>query len=157
MSSGAVDLFLIYQFIKRLATPFEKWDAFKYGIIDKDGKVLRKKSTLKTTEEKNAWGNFDILVANLKKLLGKVPGGKTRLASYAAALLLLKEHNIIDTDNINEEYLLPLLEAEIANVAGSGAIEGMGVGPKGEPGKTTKNTINLVKKVMKRRAPNNVI
>jgi len=35
-----VDLFLVYQFMKRLITPFEKWPAFKLGIIDKDGKVL---------------------------------------------------------------------------------------------------------------------
>jgi len=38
-----VDLFLVYQFIRRLATPFIKWDAFKEGVIDKDGKVLIKK------------------------------------------------------------------------------------------------------------------
>ena len=40
MAKGVVDLFLIYQFIKRLVTPFDKWDAYKAGVIDKDGKVI---------------------------------------------------------------------------------------------------------------------
>ena len=30
-----VDLFLVYQFVRRLATPFEKWEAYKEGIIDR--------------------------------------------------------------------------------------------------------------------------
>ena len=33
-STGVVDMFMIYQFIKRLATPFNKWEAFKTGVID---------------------------------------------------------------------------------------------------------------------------
>ena len=32
------------------------------------------------------------MVFNIKKLIEKVPGGKSRLASYAAALFLIKEH-----------------------------------------------------------------
>ena len=36
----AIDLFVTYRFIKLLVTPFEKTDAFKLGIIDKDGNVL---------------------------------------------------------------------------------------------------------------------
>lgn len=88
-----VDLFLVYQFIRRLATPFNKWDAYKLGIIDDAGKVLIKKKDLTTSEQKKAWGVFDILVANIKKLLAKVPGGSSRLASYAAALFLIKEWN----------------------------------------------------------------
>ena len=38
----AVDLFVTYRFIKLLTTPFEKTDAFKLGIIDKDGNRIRK-------------------------------------------------------------------------------------------------------------------
>ena len=33
----AIDLFVTYRFIKLLVTPFEKTDAFKLGIIDKNG------------------------------------------------------------------------------------------------------------------------
>ena len=33
----AIDLFVTYRFIKLLVTPFEKQEAYKLGIIDKDG------------------------------------------------------------------------------------------------------------------------
>ena len=39
-STGVVDMFMIYQFIKRLATPFNKWEAFKTGVIDARGCLL---------------------------------------------------------------------------------------------------------------------
>lgn len=97
-----VDLFLVYQFIRRLATPFEKWDAYEKGVIDKDGKVIVKKND-RTPEQKKAWGTFDIMVANLKKLLAKVPGGSSRLASYAAALYLIKEWNHFSEDSLLTE------------------------------------------------------
>ena len=41
-STGVVDLFVVYQFIKRLATPFNKWDAYKTGVIDERGNILIK-------------------------------------------------------------------------------------------------------------------
>jgi hypothetical protein len=165
MSSRPLDLLYTYQFLKRLATPFKEWDAFKLGIIDENGKVLRKSSTLKTVEEKNAWGNFDRLVANLKKLLGKLPLGKTRLASYAAALLLLKESNNKELERLDEEELSLAvnklfekvyysLEEDIANVAGAGNIAGIGIGPQGEPPKKKKTLV--IKNVIKRKAPVNV-
>jgi hypothetical protein len=89
--SSASDLLLIYQFLKRLTTPWDKTDAYKLGIIDSEGKLIKKMSELKTSEEKAAYGYFDRLVFNVKRLLEKLPGGKTRLASYAAALFLIKE------------------------------------------------------------------
>lgn len=131
MANKAVDLFLVYQFLKRLATPFEQWDAFKLGIIDRQGKVLKPSDKLETEKEKAAWGYFDRLVANLKKLLARVPGGSTRMASYAAALLLLKENKNLET--MSDEQMIGLLEDGIANVAGDGKIAGIGVGPQGEP------------------------
>ena len=88
MAGKVVDLILVYQFLKRLTTPFDQTEAFKLGLIDKDGKKLK---SAESREEKTAMGYFDRLVFNLKRLLEKVPGGKSRLASYAAALLLLRE------------------------------------------------------------------
>jgi hypothetical protein len=104
----AVDLFTTYQFIKRLVQPFERWDAFKYGVIDKDGNVLIPREQLKGAA-KDSWGYFDILCANLKKLLAKLPGGKSSIASYAAAFMLLKEGQDVNEDN----YELFLEVAEI--------------------------------------------
>ena len=98
-----VDLFLVYQFIRRLATPFEKWEAYKLGIIDKDGKVLIKRKNFSTRAQKKAWGIYDIMIANLKKLLAKVPGGSSKLASYAAALFLIKEYKHFTDESVLTE------------------------------------------------------
>lgn len=86
--ASAVDLILIYQFLKRLTTPFDKTEAFKLGLIDKNGKRIR---SPETSEEEKAYGYFDRLVFNIKKLIEQLPGGKSRLASYAAALFLIRE------------------------------------------------------------------
>jgi len=146
MSRGVLDIFLIYQFLKRLVTPFEKWDAYKVGMIDKEGHVIVDKEK-RTKEQEDSWGYYERLVANLKKLLGKIPGGKSRIASFAAALLLLREHDIDpdDTDYLNECLKFYMREAEEliedgipTNIAGTGNIAGIGVGPKGEPGISAK-------------------
>ena len=148
MAKGVVDLAAIYMFLKRLVTPFEKWDAYKTGLIDKDGKVIVDKAD-RTPEQNKSFGYFDRLVANLKKLLGKIPGGKTRIASFAAALLLLREKNL-DPDDI--EYLEECLqyymkEAEMLSeeMAGgptvtTGIGPGMGDDPQAFPKKKKRKT-----------------
>lgn len=88
-----VDLYLVYSFIRRLVTPFDKWEAYKLGIIDEKGNILRKRKEFTKADERKAFGIFDIMILKLKKLLAKVPGGSSRLASYAAALWLIKEWN----------------------------------------------------------------
>lgn len=103
--AGAVDMFMVYQFIRRLVTPFEKWKAFETGVIDKDGKVIVDKRD-RDQEQKKSWGYFDRLIANLKKLLAKVPGGQSRLGSFAAALLLIREHNLDPNDTAYLEECL---------------------------------------------------
>lgn len=171
MSGPIVDTVTTYQFIKRLVTPFDKWQAYKLGIIDKEGRVLRPKKDLKTPAEKDAWGRFDILVANLKKILNKVPGMSTRLGSIAAAMFLMKEglDQPDDLDFLEEKVVqyAALVEdmgagAVAGNNAGGGHVAGIGVGPSGEPGmypKKSKYTRNneteegkrtaSVKKIMK--------
>ena len=89
--SKVVDLAVIYWFLKTLTTSWEDQDAFKLGIIDVNGKVIRKEATLITREEKAAYTLFHRLIFNIKKLLEKLPGGKTRLASFALGLFLLRE------------------------------------------------------------------
>lgn len=86
--SRAGDLTYTLRFLRLLTTKFEDTTAYKLGLIDKDGNKLRKPET---SEEKSAYNLFHRLVFNLKKLLAKVPGGKSKFASYASALLLLKE------------------------------------------------------------------
>ena len=95
----AIDLFVTYRFIKLLTTPFEKTDAFKLGIIDKKGHRIMKTGVdarfpevkLITTQQKNAYTILHKLVFNIKKLFNKVPGLRTKVGTYAAALFLLKD------------------------------------------------------------------
>jgi len=98
-----VDLFMIYQFVRRLVTPFSEWEAYKLGIIDERGNVLKKRRELRRQEERRAFGVFDVLVLNLKKLLEKLPAGQTKLASYAAALWLIREHKAFTPDSLLTE------------------------------------------------------
>lgn len=106
MTSAVVDIFLTYQFVKRLVTPFDKWPAYKLGIIDKDGNILKKRKELRSVAEKSQWRLFDVMTLNLKKLLAKLPGGQTRIATYAAALFLLKEQDQgIKLETLEEDFL----------------------------------------------------
>ena len=91
MANRAVDLIITYRVIKLLVTPFNKQEAYKYGIIDDKGKVLRKFKTLQKSEEKKSYTVLHRFVFNLKRILQKVGlGGK--LGSFAVALgLLIKE------------------------------------------------------------------
>ena len=110
----AIDLFVTYRFIKLLTTPFDKTDAYKMGIIDKDGfrtdKILYKQS------EQSAYTVLHKLVFNIKRLFAKVPGLRTRLGTYAAALFLLKDtfkEHVEDPQVFEKEFLNFLKENDI--------------------------------------------
>ena len=47
----AVDLFVTYRFIKLLTTPFNKTDAYKYGIIDDKGNRIREDNSTRVKVE----------------------------------------------------------------------------------------------------------
>ena len=57
----AIDLFVTYRFLKLLTTPFNKTDAFKFGIIDEKGNRIRKPKSsqvaveLNTTEQRESY------------------------------------------------------------------------------------------------------
>lgn len=103
---SSADLVYTYRFLRLLTMSWTDTDAFKLGIIDKDGKPLRKASSLEKEEERDAYTVFIRLVFNVKRLLEKVPlVGKTKLASYAAALFLIKEET-----NITEKEFKAVLE-----------------------------------------------
>jgi len=86
-----VDTIVAFKFLKLMTQDFDKTDAFKLGIIDKDGKVLKKRKDLKRGAEKDAYTIFHTLVWNIKKILKKIPLMKSKLGSYVASLFLLKE------------------------------------------------------------------
>ena len=92
VESQAIDLFVAYRFLRILTTPWEDQEAFKLGIIDKDGKLLKKAKELETSEEKKSFTLLHRLIFNLKRILHKIPGVKTKIGTYATALFLLKQH-----------------------------------------------------------------
>jgi len=114
----AIDLFVTYRFIKLLVTPFGKTDAHKLGIIDEDGKRTlepgtNKPTVLRTIEERNSYTVLHKLVFNIKKIFGKVPGLRTKLGTYAAALFLLKDtfkESVDDPDVFEKEFMKYLKE-----------------------------------------------
>ena len=112
--AGVIDLYLAYRFLKNLVQPFEQWEAYKTGVIDKNGAILIPKNK-RTQQQINSLGYFDVIGMNLKKLLGKLPGGQSAIASYAAALLLLKEYNKVNEikeETLSEDIDLDWLQAE---------------------------------------------
>lgn len=112
----AIDLLITYRVIKLLVTPFEKTKAFEYGIIDKNGKVLRKARTLRKYEEKTAYTLLHRFVFNLKRLIHMVPGGKSKIGTYAAALvMLLREdrENYLNSNDIEKALYRHLVENDL--------------------------------------------
>lgn len=136
-----IDMFLTYSFLKRLTTPFEKWRAFRAGVIDDEGNILKSKKD-RTKAERASFTKYDLMILKLKKLLEKFPEGRRRIGSYAAAAWLLKEGNARsdEAEFITEVELLEgvqsmmeLIEDAPVNNVGSGNIAGTGIGPDGEP------------------------
>ena len=104
----AGDLVYTFRFLALLVTPFEKTKAFEKGIIDKDGKRLVKPPFSKIEDRNNYaeyYSPFIRLVFNVKKLMAKAPGGSTRIASYAAALYLIKENFSVSEKNLRKDLL----------------------------------------------------
>ena len=132
--SRAVDLFVTYRFLKLLVTPWHKQEAFKLGIIDKDGKALKKARDLGKESERAAFTLLHRLVFNLKRIMMKIPGVRTQLGTYATALFLLKEHYKIE--NLPEGELTKyLLENKLVDMNDNISEEVIGFGsmlPMGE-------------------------
>ena len=145
----AIDLFVTYRFIKLLVTPFEKTEAFKLGIIDKNGNrvmpprdpktniQVKKPEPLRTSEEKSAYTILHKLVFNIKKIFAKVPGLRTKLGTYAAALFLLKDtfKESVDDPDVFEKEFMKYLKEQGYEIDDSISEEVIGFGevlPKGE-------------------------
>ena len=118
----AIDLFVTYRFLKLLTTPFDKTDAFKLGIIDAKGHRIMQKGVKKpsvelvTGDQKNSYTILHKLIFNIKKLFDKVPGLRTKVGTYAAALFLLKDtfkESVNDPDMFEKEFMKYLKENNI--------------------------------------------
>lgn len=174
-----VDNIIAFKVLYMLVTPFEKTDAFRLGIVDKDGVALKKVQDLKTDEEKAAYSYLNRLVFNLKRLIGKLPGGKTQIASLAAAYFLVKESYINKTTLTEENVrrVIDLVESEkftlveeqivveqflalvedgvatgaIANTAGAATATDVGAVRLSKDGKPISGIIGLPNYMMRRK------
>ena len=89
VASTAMDLYFVYKFAKFIAMKWEDWPAYKLGIIDDQGNVIKKKRS--GIEERANYTLFHRLLRKLKQLLEKVPGMKGKLGKAVAAYFLFKE------------------------------------------------------------------
>lgn len=94
--SKVVDNLIAARIIYLLVLPFPKWEAYKEGIITETGERTEQEA------DSDNWSMLHRLVWRLKKLLGKVPGGKSMIASIAAAYLLVREN--LDQENVDVEH-----------------------------------------------------
>lgn len=147
--SNVVDNIVAFKIIYMLVTPFDKTEAYKHGVIDADGKLLIKYKD-QTSDQKNTYNALDRLVFSLKRLLGKIPGGKSQIASLAAAYWLVKEayengtklteDNVQSTLKLVNEGLI-LVEEELTIENFMKFYEEMGAGAVGGGGAMPTNTI----------------
>lgn len=97
----AADLTYTFRFIRMLVLDWKDWDAYKLGIIDENGK-RNKDTKLDSDEKKSAYTPFIRLAANVKRLLNKIPGGGSKLGSFAAALYLIKERYSLSDNKLRK-------------------------------------------------------
>ena len=112
---GIASTYKAYSFLRLLTTPFEKTEAFKLGVIDDEGNLLKGKKERKTKAEKESYNAYNRIVFNLKRVLGRVPFMKGKLGSLAAALYLLKEELelVPDDTSIEDAFVQYLRENRI--------------------------------------------
>lgn len=125
--SRTTDFVYAFRIITLLSTPWKEQTAFKLGIIDEKGNVLKRQRDLTTPEEKSAYTYLHRLVYNLKRLLQTIPGGKSWVGAATASLILLRE-DLEEFDFGDAEWAmieeaimnLPLDEEMPTNATGSG-------------------------------------
>ena len=109
---NVVDTVIVFRILKMMTRKWNEMDAYKFGLIDDNGKRIKTKKP-ETSEEKNSFTLLHRLVFNLKRVLELLPFGRTRLASYAASLALLKEHFEIDGKYLEESFYTYLKENDL--------------------------------------------
>jgi hypothetical protein len=106
--NSSIDLLYTFRFLKLLVTPFEDTDAYKAGIIDAEGQ-RRKDFDINKEGNRELWSNyytsFHRLVYNVKRFMTNIPGGKSRIATYAAALYLIRENYGVSEKDIQKGML----------------------------------------------------
>ena len=113
MASRGIDFLITYRVVKLMVTPFEKQEAFKFGIIDEKGKVLKKYKSLRTERERKSYTLLHRFVFNLKRILQKVGlGGKLGSFAVALALLIKEDKSYAQHKTLIESTIIKYLKDE---------------------------------------------
>lgn len=109
-----LDNLIAIRILYLLVTPFEKQEAYRVGAIDSNGNAKLKISEM-TPEQRTNYTMLHRLVFRLKKMLGALPFGKTTLASFGAAYLLVREciDQKLEPSNLEEMYDKILTENKV--------------------------------------------
>lgn len=167
---STVDNLITLRILRLLTTPFDKTDAFRLGIIDKDGNELKPISQLHTFDEQDAYSYLHRLVFRLKKIINKVPVDNKTFLSFTAAWALIKEDVEYDDDVLEELFYMAHEDPDAIKLAeelegkplsfkqfveemgvGGGAVAGIGINNpnipnQAEPGVSKKAQKNYKKK-----------
>lgn len=131
--TGFIDNALAARVAYLLVTDYKNWPAFKDGVIDEKGNLVREP---KTEKERDDWTALHRMVWRLRQLLAKMPGGDSKLAQLGTTYFLMRESNYEPILNDLEEQLLDIIEE-----TGIGAVAGANVGPDEGLGTTNKGKI----------------
>ena len=110
MASALMDNIIAAKLLYMLVTPFDKTDAYKLGIVDAKGKLLKHAKDLKTQAEKDAFNYLTRLIFNLKRLINKLPGGESNLKNLVAAYYFVKEKVETKTAFVSEQQFKNLVQ-----------------------------------------------
>lgn len=79
---------LIWKFAILIKKPYDEWDAFDAGIIDKDGEIIKDPSSAK---EKKVFGKMERFILKIKKILLKYIKSEKLLTILVYAYILKME------------------------------------------------------------------
>ena len=64
-----VDSVIALRILRILTTPFDQTDAYKLGIIDENGKELKRLSQLQQTNERDAYTILHRMIFRIKRII----------------------------------------------------------------------------------------
>ena len=96
--------------LNTLIKPFESQKAFSLGLIDKNGKLIKKPDT---DEEKDAYNPFYQVAFGVKKLIDSFPGSKNNLKLLATSLNFIRQQSLPSQFKESIDYNMFLKELNL--------------------------------------------
>lgn len=126
LSKTVADSLYALRFIRLMQKSFEEWEAYRVGVIDNNGNLLKRP---KTDEEKKAYTPFHASIRSLKRTMATIPG-MTAWATIQSSLSAIgSRFSLTESDwiLISKELDHPLFESMVAGDS-SGSTENIATG-----------------------------